>query len=257
MNAKRTPWTARRIHLWVSIALSLVFLLIAISGAVIGARSALDARVPMRWMSSETIPDRLPVTAYAEMPDGSIWIGNGQGLHRIADGKAERIDRFRGKEILALAAAADNTTPIVATKMVLWSRHAGEWKEVKRGRLRQLSTLSDGSVLAIVGGRGEMANGKPFMTRDGSEWRPYRPAIAANAHLPPLVDPTVDLQMFMRELHSGAYFFGKGRGEIVWSLITGLVLVLLCLTGLWMWGRREWARARNRRLQRERSTASA
>lgn len=255
MSNKKTPWTARRIHLWFSIALSLPFLLMAVTGAIIAMRSVLDVRVPMRWMSAESLPDRLPITAYAEAADGTVWIGNAQGLHRIVSGRIEAIERFRGKEVLALAIAAENPEPIVATKMVLWSHADDEWREVRRGRLRQLSALRDGSVLAIVGGRGEMANGKPFASRDGFEWHPYRPAMAANKRLPPLVDPTVDLPMLMRELHSGAFFFGKGRGEIVWGNLLGAVLLLLCLTGLWMWVRRELARARSKRLHRQRAAA--
>jgi hypothetical protein len=48
----------------------------------------------------------------------------------------------------------------------------------------------------------------------------------------------------MRELHSGAFFFGKGPGEMAWSNVMGWVLVLLSLTGLWMWGKRERERRR-------------
>jgi uncharacterized membrane protein YciS (DUF1049 family) len=39
----------------------------------------------------------------------------------------------------------------------------------------------------------------------------------------------------LREIHSGAYWFGKGIGEMIWSNILGLVLASLSLTGLWMW----------------------
>ena len=71
----------------------------------------------------------------------------------------------------------------------------------------------------------------------------------ANKLLPPLSDPKVALHQFMRELHSGAYFLGKGPGERTWSAVVGSVLALLSLTGLWMWVRVERQKAHERRAQ--------
>lgn len=33
----------------------------------------------MRWLGAESVQDRLPITAYLEMPDGVTWIGNAPG----------------------------------------------------------------------------------------------------------------------------------------------------------------------------------
>jgi hypothetical protein len=57
--------------------------------------------------------------------------------------------------------------------------------------------------------------------------------------------------MFMREIHSGAYLFGKGPGEIIWSNVLGWILVTLSLTGLWMWLRVERQKSKNRAKQHE------
>jgi uncharacterized iron-regulated membrane protein len=65
--------------------------------------------------------------------------------------------------------------------------------------------------------------------------------------LPKLENPTVALHQFMREVHSGAYVFGKGPGEMAWSNVMGWVLIALCLTGLWMWLKREKQRGEERR----------
>ena len=80
-----------------------------------------------------------------------------------------------------------------------------------------------------------MADGKPMATSDGMHWDPYMPAMKANQTLPALENPKIALHQWMRELHSGAYFFGKGIGEMVWSNILGWILAVLVLTGLWMW----------------------
>lgn len=239
MSKKRNPLTARRIHLWVAVILAIPMLLMAATGIMIAMRSMTKITVPMSWMGAETVPERLPVTAFAETAGGVLWIGNAQGLYRVAGGSATTETAFAGQEVVAVARVGERDLPLVATRMAVWSNVDGTWQAVRRGRVRQLSTLSDGRVLAISGGRGEMADGKAMITADGSDWKPHGALMRANKLLPPLDNPSVQLHQFMRELHSGAYFFGKGTGEMVWSNIMGWVLVLLSLTGLWMWALRE------------------
>ena len=249
MSNKRKPWTARRIHLWVAIILAIPMVIMAVSGSLIAMRSVTQIQVPMHWLGGESVPERLPITAYLELPGGEIWIGNAQGLNLVESGKARSIAAFAGQEIIGLAAAAGSATPVVATRMSVWAEVDGAWKSVQRGRVRQLSSLADGRAFTIVGGRGDMANGRPLASQDGVNWQPYRPAMQANRQMPALENPKVALHQFMRELHSGAYFFGKGPGEMWWSNFMGWVLVLLSLTGLWMWWRREMQKARERQAQ--------
>lgn len=244
MSQPRKPWTARRIHLWVAIILAIPMTLVAVSGILIAMRSVAHIQVPMSWMGAETVPERLPITAFTQTAEGANWIGNAQGLSTVQGEKVVMLEHFKGQEIVGLAALAGSNTPIVATRMAIWAEVDGTWTAVRRGRVRQLASLADGSVLGISGGRGEMADGKPFFTRDGENWQPYGPAMKANKQLPKLEDPKVALHQFMRELHSGAYFFGKGTGEMVWSNVMGWVLVLLSLTGLWMWVKRERERGK-------------
>lgn len=235
MSIKKKPWTARRIHLWVAVIVAIPMTLMAVSGILIAMRSVSTLQVPMSWLGAESVPDRLPITAYLEMPDGVTWIGNAQGLNKLSRGQTQRTPHFAGQEIVGLAALAGAHAPVVATKMAVWVESGSVWKPVLRGRVRQLSSLPDGQVLAIAGGRGEMAAGRPMVTQDGVDWHIYGRAMQANKSLPALEHPTVALHQFMRELHSGAYFIGKGPGEMIWSNLFGWVLVLLALTGLWMW----------------------
>jgi hypothetical protein len=246
MTTKRKPWTARRIHLWIAVILAIPMILIAVSGILIAMRSVTTLQVPMSWLGAEAVPDHLPMTAYLEMPGGAAWIGNAQGLTRIQDGKVQRIEAFNGQEIVGLARLPERPTPVVATKMAVWTEQGGVWQTGPRGRVRQLSTLPEGQVLTIAGGRGEMAAGRALVTTDGVEWKVYGRAMKANKALPPLEHPSVSLHQWMRELHSGAYFLGKGPGEMVWSNLFGWVLTLLSLTGLWMWWQLERRKARER-----------
>ncbi|MBN8285333.1 PepSY-associated TM helix domain-containing protein [Zoogloea sp.] len=245
---KRKPWTMRRIHTWIAIILVLPMVLVAVSGILISMRSISDVKVPLRWMGAESVPERLPMSAF--VTDGQVaWIGNAQGLTRIEAGQALAVDAFAGQEIVGLALLKGVGTPVVATRMAIWHAVGGRWMPVQRGRVRQLSTLPDGRGFVIVGGRGEMADGRPLVSADGRDWQPWDVALAANHSLPPLVDPKVALHQWMRELHAGAYFFGKGPGEMLWSNVLGWVLVALCLTGLWIWLKTEQAKLKS--LQRK------
>ena len=245
-KTKPKAWTARRIHLWIGIVLALPMALMAITGILISMRSVTTVTVPLSWLGAETIPDRLPINAYAVAPDGATWIGNSQGLWRVADGVAAPVPSFDGQEIVALAFASGGGVPVVATRMAVWQPQGEQWVPSRRGRVRQLSTLPDGRVLAILGGRGEMADGKPFVTSNGIDWLPHGPAMKANGQLPRLENPRVALHQVMREFHSGAFFFGKGPGEMVWSNLSGWILAGLTLTGLWMWLKAERVKARKR-----------
>lgn len=245
-TGRRRFWTARRIHYWLAVALAVPMVLEAVTGVLIANRSISDVKVPMSWLGAESVPARPPMTAYLEMPGGTTWIGNSQGLMRVEQGRASPVARFVGEEIVGLATLPGKAYPVVATRMAVWLERDGRWQASIRGRVRQLSSLSDGQVLAIVGGRGEMADSRPMSLRDGLDWSPYLPAQQANETLPPLASPSVPLHQLMRELHSGAYFLGKGLGEILWSNLIGWILVILSLTGLWLWHVTERAKATSR-----------
>jgi len=238
MNLRKS-FTVRSVHRWVAIVLAIPFVVMAVSGILIGMRSVMQTKVPLSWVASEDVPNQLPVMAYLEALDGSTWIGNAQGLSQVVPGQVKAIPEFSGQEVVGLAQLSNQPWPIVATRMAVWFRSAdGNWTAVKRGRVRQLSRLSDGRVLAIAGGRGEFADGKPWVTADGIRWDLHKPAIMANSQLPPLQDPKVALHQFMRSVHSGAFFVGKGPGEMVWSNVMGWILIGLCLTGGLLWYKR-------------------
>lgn len=240
------PWTARRIHLWISILLAIPMALMAISGVLISMRSISTVSVPSSWLGAETTPERLPINAFGQAADGAYWIGNAHGLYRIAGAEARHVTDLGGQEVIALAFRSGASVPVVASRMAVWEEAEGKWSPARRGRVRQLSTLPDGRIFTVAGGRGELADGKPFVSDKPGEWQPHKSALKANVQLPKLENPRTTLHHFMRELHSGAFFFGKGPGEMVWSNILGWILMTLTLTGLWMWLKAERVKARKR-----------
>lgn len=240
-KVKRKPWTARRIHLWIAVILAMPMLLVSVSGILIAMRSISTIKVPMVWLGAESVPSSLPANAFL-VHQGISWVGNAQGVFRVQNAVAEPIAHFAGLEVIGLAVLGEQATPLIATRMAIWHERQGKWVPAQRGRVRQLASLPDGRVLAIIGGRGEMADSRPWVTNDGVNWETYLPAIEANRALPALENPEVALSQWMRELHSGAFFFGKGPGEMIWSNLLGWVLVVLTLTGLWIWWKTERAK---------------
>lgn len=251
-SSKRKPWTMRRVHTWLAVILAMPMALVAVSGILISMRSVSDIKVPLSWLSAETVPERLPMSAFVS--DGTrAWVGNAQGLSWVEDGQAHAVDAFAGQEIVGLALPVGAAHPVVATRMAIWVEQAEQWHVVQRGRVRQLGNLADGRVFVMIGGRGEMANSKPMVSHNGQDWQPWGQAIAANHTLPALEHPQVALHQWMRELHAGAYFLGKGPGEMVWGNVLGWTLVLLCLTGLWIWLKTERAKLKSH-LRKQSST---
>jgi hypothetical protein len=75
MSNKRKPCAARRIHLWVAIILAFPMAIMAVSGILIAMRSVTQIQVPKHWLGGESVPERLPITAYLELPGGEseMW----------------------------------------------------------------------------------------------------------------------------------------------------------------------------------------
>jgi len=239
MTMKRSSWSARRVHRVVAWLVSMPILVVAITGLLFALRGPwiMDLRVPVGWLAGYTPVTMLPIQAIAESNGGVLWVGTSEGLWRTGDGKSEREPSFVGQDVIGLATAKDGRL-IVATRMAVWAEQDGAWTAKLRGRVRQLTRLPDGSVLAIAGGRGEAAVGKPMVTMDGRQWDPY-PVEARGSGFPaPNDDRRVPLAQLLRDIHSGAAFFGV-EGARWWSLALGWILVLLALTGLWLWRNHE------------------
>lgn len=198
-EANKKPWTARRIHLWVAVILALPFMVMAISGILISMRSVTQIQVPMAWLGAESVPERLPFMAYMESSDGNVWIGNAKGLTRVGQGQTEVIEAFAGQEVVGLAQVADQSWPVVATRMALWVRQDdGQWNAVKRGHRLYTGVVGDlingrGVIDAVVSGRADVGTLDSYYL---DLLRQHEPAYAAQvrvvdstrAHpIPPLV----------------------------------------------------------------------
>ena len=241
----KKPWTARRIHLWLAVILAMPLLLTAVTGVVLGFRGpqVMGLGIPAQWIPGKDVDMPQQVTAYWLAPDGSQWVGTMMGLWHIKDNEPQAIPQFAGSEVVALAPIAASETPVVGLKMAVWAMQDGKWQAAQqRGRVRSLVGLPDGTAFAIIGGKGDTAESKPFTSKDGFNWQPATPVNQAVGKIPAQTDYKVPLVQLARELHTGAIFVGR-EGEKVWNTILGVVLSILGLSGLLMWLRTERRKA--------------
>ena len=241
----KKPWTARRIHLWLAVILAMPLLLTAVTGVILGFRGppAMGAGIPAKWIPGKELDVPPQVTAYLVARDGSQWVGTMTGLWHIKDNQPQAVPQFAGSEVVALAPIAASEAPVVGLKMAVWAMQDGKWQAAQqRGRVRSLVGLPDGTAFAIVGGKGDTAESKPFTSTDGVTWQPAHPVNQAVAQLPLQADYNVPLVQLARELHTGAIFVGR-EGEKWWNTVLGVVLSILGLSGLLMWLRTERRKA--------------
>lgn len=227
-------------HLWLSIALSLPILIVALTAIFIAHDKSLglkEINVPAGWLpgmqagKTENVEPR----ALWAAPDGALWVGTKAGLFRVAgetiavvDGMARADVRDLHAEDGALLAATTRGLYRVELASGVAERvAAGDWWSVDRGA------------------QGLVAVGKParfMVSRDGG--REWLDLDAGNAAAERVVQAAaraddsggVPLSRLIMDLHTGKAFFGK-QYEWVWIDLIGATMALLTLTGLVMWWR--------------------
>lgn len=232
-------FTARKIHTWIGIGLAIPMTLIAVTGIILGYRGPdiMRLTVPARYVPGYASAAERRVTAFVEDREGRAWIGTEDGLWTREKGELREVEHFHGQRVQAIA-TAPTATPVIGTVNGVWSFVDGEWRAGVRGRLHTLTTRHDGAVIAISGGRTELAMTRPMISTDGVTWEPLKAAMMAGRQLPPSTDPRVSVTAIARDLHTGFTFFGRA-GEVWWDTLLGGILAAIGLTGLWIWLKNE------------------
>jgi hypothetical protein len=225
-------------HLWLSIALSLPILIVALTAIFIAHDKDLglkETRVNAGWLpgmeagGGRGLESRALWTSAA----GESWLGTRQGLYRVSDGRARRVEDLGYADVRALQPQGEAL--IAATPRGLYRVEAstGRAERVAKGDFWSLS--SDAQGLTAVGKSGL------FLRSQGGDWQPYAPGTAAGeAVAATLVSADdagqVPLSRVIMDLHTGKAFFGKTY-EWIWIDLIGATMALLTITGLVMWWR--------------------
>jgi len=95
----------------------------------------------------------LPLLAFAEDPEGGLWMGGANGLARWADdGILDNVAQFRGQLVTALWVAEDGTLWVGASEG-LWQRSGNGWRpvdEIGPVRVEHLAGGGDGTLWASI-----------------------------------------------------------------------------------------------------------
>ncbi len=224
------PRSARSIHLWVSIALALPMLIVALTAVLIAHDKSLglkEIQLPAAWVPGGGKAEEAELRAYWPLPDAA-YLGGKQGLLRQPAGALQPVHGLRA-EVRALLGLADGRV-LAASQRGLYQVQGLQAERLARGGFHSLSRQPDGSLLAIG------KDGLALRSSDGQDWQPtLATELQQLAALAPAAE-AVSLSKLVMDLHTGKALLGK-RYEWIWIDVLGVTLALLGFTGLWMWWR--------------------
>ena len=229
----KLQFSSRKWHAWISFAISLPILIVAITAMLIAHGQKLgfrDIKVNASWLPGySAAPAQREVRSTLHTPEG-LWIGTQLGLYFQAGEQIREIEKFSGVEIRALL-RTDNTV-LVLTQQGLFALHGDKWERVSRGPVSS-AYADNGNIYATTRDKGLQMSGD-----GGASWEPIADVQNALVQLPPLgPEPAkMVLARVIRDLHTGEAVLGHDR-EWIWNDIIGGTMTFLGITGLYLWWR--------------------
>jgi len=217
--------TARHWHNWGGLILALPLIIIGLTAVFIAHDKALGTRQVV--ISEPGKPQMSEVKAVAVLPDGSTLLGLKYGLWQVRAGEAPRVllDKVEVRDILP-----DHGKVWLAAKEGIWLGEAGSYRRIATAEVWQVSMAAPGRLLLA-----SKDGGVQQLDVASLSLQAHPASRAALQQLPATAEPYT-LNKLVMELHTGKFFFGKS-GEWLWIDVLGIALVLLGLTGSWMWAR--------------------
>jgi len=224
----KLKFNSRKWHAWISFAISIPILLVAISAILIAHGQALgfrDIKVDPSWLPgySDT-PVRSEARALLHTDDG-LWIGTQNGLFVKSAAGINAIDAFANQEIRALLVAQQRI--FVLSAQGLFAQQGDEWEKISRGPVQ--SAFVDSGMLHTL------TRDKGLQVFVDNQWQAPADATAALADLPASSAPMqLPLARVIRDLHTGEALLGHDA-EWIWNDIVGGTMTFLALTGVYLW----------------------
>jgi hypothetical protein len=225
-------------HLWLSIALSLPILVVALTAIFIAHDKSLalkDVQVYAGWLPGMRggKAEAAEARAIWAAPGGVTWLGTKAGLYRVRGELAAAVEGLARADVRALHAVDSGL--LVATTRGLYhvAPDGGPAERVATGDFWWVGGSSTGLAAA---GKGSL-----LRSIDGRHWQHDEQGGAALKQVAlsrggELDSGRVPLSRLVMDLHTGKALFGKDR-EWIWIDLIGATMALLTLTGLVMWWR--------------------
>jgi hypothetical protein len=227
-------------HLWLSIALSLPILIVALTAILIAHGRSLglkEIQVNAGWLPGMDAgrPEEAQPRALWVAPDGVQWLGTKAGLYRVDDARVERVEDLGRADVRGLLGL--DSYLVVATTKGLYrvAQVGGAGERVARGDFWSVAATPQG--LVAVGKDDRLLHS----TDAGATWSEYEAGTAAAGRVAAGMataqpSDTVPLSKLVMDLHTGKAFLGK-QYEWLWIDLIGAAMTVLTLTGLVMWWR--------------------
>jgi hypothetical protein len=227
-------------HLWLSIALSLPILIVALTAIFIAHGKSLglkEIQVNAGWLPGMGAgkPDEAEPRALWVAPDGVQWLGTKAGLYRVRGEQVERVEDLGRADVRGMVGLDAHL--VVATTKGLYrvAQVTGAGERVVRGDFWSVASTPQG--LVAVGKNDQLLHSNDA----GLSWNGHEAGASAAQRVAAGMTSgdggaTVPLSKLVMDLHTGKAFLGK-QYEWVWIDLIGATMALLTLTGLVMWWR--------------------
>jgi hypothetical protein len=229
--------TLRNFHIWTGLAFGLPLFLVGCTTFFIAHEKGLGLKEI--FVATGSLPKmREPLEIRSSLRFGDeIWVGAGNGVFKVKDGRASPIEGGPRDEIRDMAAADD--TVLLAGKKGLWRYDRGASSRLYAGDCWEISVESEG-VRAACKGAGLIVS----KDKDRLNWN----AMTVNFPAEATISSGVPLSKIIMDLHTGKLILGDSA-KWFWIDVLGASMIGWTVTGLVMWMRGRRARVtRTRRL---------
>jgi hypothetical protein len=237
--------SARGWHKWVSIVLLVPMFIIGATAIFIAHDKALGTEevklAPA--MAGNAMNMKMPevIVRDVAVAGGTTFIASQAGLFRLDAGAPAREPGLPHAEFRSIKADAAGNI-FAAGKYGLWQRGAsGAWAQRRKGDFHGLG-LTPAGIVAYAKDEGTLLS-----TDGGKNWA-EAPGFGKIASLAAREPEAYTLKKLVMDLHTGKFFFGKSA-EWIWIDILGATLILLCLTGGWIWWRSQKQKGQEQKSQ--------
>lgn len=218
--------TARHWHNWGGLILALPMIIVGLTAIFIAHDKALGTKkIVVAEGSKQEMPE---VKSVAPLADGSSLLGTKYGLWQtVADaGMPKRVlDNVEVRDI-----HVQGPRWFIAAKEGVYLGEQGQFRQLSKHDSWQLA--ANGSNQLLVATKEHGVQTLDLATLALTTHAQSQRALKA---LPADAEPYT-LNKLVMDLHTGKFFFGKS-GEWMWIDVLGAALVMLGLTGTWMWAK--------------------
>ena len=213
-------FSSRAVHNWLSVALVLPLFMVGMSTFFMSHEKSLGNVVIAYTQDPLELKDILYTS------DGRQLLASKSGVFQLNGDKFEAIKALQNDDIRTLD-LTQNGEVLAAGKHGLWVGSVkGQWRKLNDADIHGIQVRAQSWYL-ITKEQGVLVS-----TDQGLHWEKEQninQALSAMDHKHPVL-----LGDFMEDLHSGKAIMGK-QYEWIWADLLALVLVILSLTGIYMW----------------------